>query len=233
VVAAAFLAAMLETINDDIITKNSKSAEECMSCFNLDKPDEPQSSTRHATFEYITSKAETLLEWFEDQHNSSICLPGQEVIDQHNIIYDKLCKGPAHTLAKTLSRLGHRRLVIGFDECTFLNQAPKIRGETNHRHMSIIAIQRIIKAGDGFPTEDFTYWHVFLDTSSSVFDLVPTRKDAPSGRLADKLDPLPAWTFMGYDQMVPQQPSNSPKEALKISRLRQYGRPVRCHQVLV
>jgi hypothetical protein len=232
VVAAAFLAAMLEIINDHIVKNNSQSAKDCLGCFVLDRLDEPHPSTRHTTFENIASRAETLLKEFEDQYNSSIRLPDTDPVDWYNVIYETLCKGPADTLAKTLLHLNHHRLVIGFDECTLLKQASTIYGRTTRSNMSTKAFQRIIKAADYFPTDGFAYWLVFLDTSSSVFKLIPPRKDAPSARFTGQLDPLPIWTFMGYDQMAPQ-PSSTPQEALEILRLRQYGRPVRGHQVSV
>jgi hypothetical protein len=195
--------------------------------FELDDPYEPDQSRRHRTFENITGIASDMLE-----SHGSLKTPGKmSAIDWHHELYDRFCPTDAKRLAKMLRQLGYQRMVIGFDECRHLNVASKMERSIPHWKMSLIALQRAIKAADhcGAEMGNFTFWYTLLDTDSSIFNLVSWRGEfSPSCRLPYTLDPVPAWPFLPFNQMVPKSfESQTPHEATDIRRLLKYGRPVR------
>jgi hypothetical protein len=114
-------------------------------------------------------------------------------VNWHHELYNQFCLADAKRLAEILHPLGYNHMVIGFDECRILNQANKKERGDSHLKMSLVALQRAIKAADNFPVSNFSFWYTLLDTSSSIFDLVPQRgKDASSHRLTHTLDPVTA-----------------------------------------
>ena len=95
--------------------------------------------------------------------------------------------------------------------------------------MSLIALQRIIKAGDKSVAHGVTIWYLLLDTNSSIFELAPSGSNSPSDRLIDHMVPLPVWPYLGFNQMVPAEygeDAATAGEALSIEHLKVYGRPV-------
>jgi hypothetical protein len=66
--------------------------------------------------------------------------------------------------------------------------------------MSLIALQRIMKAYDDF-VDEVHVWFLLLDTNSSLIDLTPLGKDAPSDRFEKGFRSLPAWPYVGFNQM--------------------------------
>jgi hypothetical protein len=137
---------------------------------------------------------------------------------------------------KDTSTLPPNFFVLGLDECSILNVRAPSRGDQAHNVMSLLAVQRIIQAADAAPALDggFTIWYTLLDTSSAVTELVPPRNSGSASlRLRDSLKPLPPWSLLGYDQMVPAQRSLSPSEANQITHLRMFGRPVSKFRLVV
>jgi hypothetical protein len=227
-VATAFIGAMLEVINEWIEKSGRVSAKDCMKCFLLNKPLSPWQSERHTTFQTITSRAEILLDQFAAKLGPTLPPGGSRVHVWHKRIYKKICKGLAQQLARTLLNHGHSCLMIGFDKCSFLNQDlsdPAHADQASCPEMFVTALQRIIKLAITFP-------HKGSLTGMHSSTQVPWLQTAPSARWGGQLDPLPAWLFMGYDQMAPG-PSDMPRAALYFSCLQRYGRPVRFYHIAV
>jgi hypothetical protein len=153
-------------------------------------------------------------------------------------IYKQVCHTSALALGQALDRLGHKYFVLGFDECRHLQSQKPVEIPLDiHPHydaaaspyfwMSLAAVQRLIKAADEHPiTARASLWCTFLDTSSSVFLLVPRRgPDLPSARL-QTLDPLPPYHYLPFDVMKPNTLLSNPGEAMELEKLKLYGRPV-------
>jgi hypothetical protein len=97
--------------------------------------------------------------------------------------------------------------------------------------MSLIGLQRIIKAGDGYDRHGVTIWYlqVLLDTNLSIFDIAPVGPHAPSNRLTDEVRPLPIWPYIGFNQMVDPthvEGIQTAADVLSLKHLKVYGRPV-------
>jgi hypothetical protein len=204
--------------------------------FQLDQYLEPFASQRHGAFAAIVRDATQMLAMNPELHTPM----GAEPETWHVKLYEAFCRTYAKELAKRLQVWKYQHMVIGIDECRHWDEAYYAdRGHPNHK-MSLVALNRIIKAADSFQVEllGFTYWFTLLDTSSSVFDLVLRRENAPSNRLASTLDPAPIWPYLGFNQMVESQrqtpqsaiASQTPDHACTIEWLQMYGRPVRCFQ---
>jgi hypothetical protein len=206
--------------------------------FKLDKPLRPRESRRHHTFTRIVAHATILLSQHPQLHRVNITAEDgvaskddvAQILAWHLKLYDTFCHSSAQRIAALLCN-EYTYLVIGFDECRHLNEATFDERSLPSPKMSLIALQRIIKAADHRRDGlgNFALWFTLLDTSSSVFDLVPRRGDAyaSSARLAGDLDPVPIWPYLGYDQMATKNcDSSSPQEATEVRRLLNYGRPV-------
>jgi hypothetical protein len=205
--------------------------------FKLDEPLRPRESRRHHTFTRVAAHATTLLSQYPQLHRANINAEDDVAskdaaaltLAWHHNLYDTFCHSSAKRIAELL-RNKYAYLVIGFDECRHLNKASFADHSLSSPTMSLIALQRIIKAADRRRDElgNFALWFTLLDTSPSVFDLVPRRGAAAfSSRLAGDLEPVPIWPYLGYDQMATKNGvSSSPQEATEVRRLLNYGRPV-------
>ena len=95
--------------------------------------------------------------------------------------------------------------------------------------MSLIELQRIIKAYDGFVSE-VPVWFLLLDTNSSVVDMTPLGKEAPSDRFEKGYRSLPAWPYVGFNQMAKKDvfvgKKKLPTDVHSMQHLKLYGRPV-------
>ena len=95
--------------------------------------------------------------------------------------------------------------------------------------MSLIALEHIIKAADHCEnTHGIVFWHLLLDTNSSIPLLFGTGDMASSFRLRDALIPLPVWNYFGFDQFKEKTPKlvKKPEDALRLHNLKHFGRPV-------
>ncbi|EIW78405.1 hypothetical protein CONPUDRAFT_138698 [Coniophora puteana RWD-64-598 SS2] len=227
VVAAALLGAMFEFFGNCIknFDKSQPLQLSWLSPFVIVDPSNPKSSTRHRSFCDIRAQAEKLLNInsanlaYEDAYDDQDAL-----IAWYGRVYSVLCHKAAKALAITLKGTQHNFLVIGFDECSFLEKGGD--ASSGPTAMSIIALQRVIEAADDYSVGDLTIWYTFIDTSSSVFELVPRREKAPSFCLGGLLDPLMPYPFTGFDQCAPSDLSRTPRDGLNLERLRRYGRPL-------
>ena len=142
-------------------------------------------------------------------------------------LYHILYQPHTSRLSEIISRAGFNRFVIAFDECSKLNFRNNWRRSSD---MSLIALQRIIKAGDYFEAHGVSIWYLLLDTNPSIFGpMAPPVPPSPSDRLTRDLIPLPVWPYLEFNQMVPAMYSEGIRttaQALSISHLKAYGRPV-------
>ncbi|KZT07533.1 uncharacterized protein LAESUDRAFT_812151 [Laetiporus sulphureus 93-53] len=205
----------------------------------FDNVDDYSRPSRFENFAAVKASASALL---QENSNELVALRPkptteekvQDIAGWHRRVYAQLCKAAADGLREAFRKqLGPRftYFIVAIDECTLLGATPMKsndeidRGSTER--MSLIAMQRIMKAADEFHEE---FWFVLLDTTSAVFDLVPpTGALAPSFRLDGKLRPLLPWGYFGFDQMVKgdieQNGVPTLMAALTLNRLKMYGRP--------
>lgn len=228
VVAAALLGGLMEFLTSHVSTLrfSETRADACTRPFELEAKIDEKDSSRYRSFEQVVLRAQVLLQ----NHAGALPRPqestGSEWIEWLGNIYSRILHLPLTKLAMQLRLRGHRTFIAGFDECRLLNK-PTSSLNTPRSDMSLIALHRVIQAAGQKTIPDFSFWFTFLDTSSSISLLVPRKGvQAPSIRLGGYLEPLPAFPFLGYDQMAPKEPSKTPQEALQVERLRRYGRPV-------
>lgn len=145
----------------------------------------------------------------------------------HNALYELFCHPFVQSLKKSLGS-SKRTILIAFDECTNLDaSAPVPRAYASKEEMSLIALQRIMKAFDA--AKDIDLWFLLLDTNSSAVDLAPSKKLATSHRLRGGLSFLTPWVFLDFHQHVRKSPPDikTAGDALKFTHLKKYGRPVK------
>lgn len=210
--------------------------------WDLDIPTDPTNSSRYKCFIEVETEAEKLLldhqALLKNLRTSSpkigsdddkIATPAQ----WHVKLFQCLCLIGAKELAGALEHTDAEYFVLAFDECSQLG-IYKPHHDDGYQWKStwgasLIALQRIIKAGDVVLDLPITFWHLLLDTSSSIFDMIPHGPNAPSHRLTKELVPLPPWTYLGFNQMTVKDIMAKVKKAadvLSVQHLKTYGRPV-------
>lgn len=180
-------------------------------------------SSRHKLFQRIVNRARDMLDTTLRGLRSSSSFKG---------LYIQLVKQSRVRLATLLHKIGFSQFFFAFDECIYLNQIPG--KDTAQKNMTLIALMRIIKAADDFEPEEngVIFWHLLLDTTSSVFELAPSGPNAPSARLVHaELEILPIWPYMSFDIRVPRPLDllnhiKTVRHAMYIMFLKSYGRPV-------
>ncbi|KZT20262.1 hypothetical protein NEOLEDRAFT_1140967 [Neolentinus lepideus HHB14362 ss-1] len=188
----------------------------------------PELSRRHQTFEIVIERARQLLQDYLHIY-SKINWP-----DRHEWLkatYQNLCAPAVGRLSAIMKEQSCHTVLIGFDECIFLNgKKPVVLGADPElrQEMSLIAVRRVIKAADAYPTPSFKMWFTFIDTNPSVSGLVSLKGHlALSGRiLSGGPRLLPSWSLMSFNQLAPTEPSATPGAAFEFDRLRMYGRPL-------
>jgi hypothetical protein len=141
-------------------------------------------------------------------------------INWYVALYGLLCAPHATRMVTALAgRSQSRYFVVGLDECTQLNSGTR---------MSLIALQRIIKAADSFTLPNgMSIWYTLLDTNPTIASLVPPKSKAPSARLTESLAPVRPWYYLGFNQMaINRKPSTTPKQSTLVEWLQYFGRPV-------
>ena len=91
---------------------------------------------------------------------------------------------------------------------------------------SLSAMRRIMKAGE----RSRGIWYILCDTSSTVLGRVPGNEPLPpSSCFTLEYEPLPPWTYFGFDHMLRRELKNgipTPLEACMFKHLKMYGRSV-------
>jgi hypothetical protein len=154
--------------------------------------------------------------------------------DWHSQLFECFCSKYMEELAMILKKRQSKYFVFAFDECSqlgLLHKPPSDKQPSWHPQwgVSLVELERIIKAGDRFNPHNIIFWFLFLDTSPSLFTLLPHVPNTPSFRLTKNPVPLPPWVYLGFNQMVGANHSEGiqkPIDALGMDHLKAYGRPV-------
>ncbi|THH11518.1 hypothetical protein EW146_g8010 [Bondarzewia mesenterica] len=218
-IAAAFLGAWTQIINDNIEAQvPGESPKEWFKSWYLKNEDvaDVSRSQRHELFAEVAQRAGTLL----DNHRAQLRAWWNTFIGKvdatdplrHNVfvwhgnLFLLLAEPGMEALANTLIERGQDKFILAFDECTELDPSilqkeidPPLPG------ISLIALQRILKASDGFHHFGFKFWYLLLDTNSALSHPGPTEDIGRTFKLRDGFIPLPTWPYLGYDQMANQK----------------------------
>jgi hypothetical protein len=153
----------------------------------------------------------------------------------HKRLFELLCYPSFENLSRILKNRHVKWFVLAVDECSEFNSTKPVpvSSPTPYRgplwSMSLIALQRIIKAYDDFVSE-VPVWFLLLDTNSSVIDMTPLGKEAPSDRFEKGYRSLPAWPYVGFNQMATKDvfvdEKKLPTDVHSMQHLKLYARPV-------
>ncbi|KZT00164.1 uncharacterized protein LAESUDRAFT_764854 [Laetiporus sulphureus 93-53] len=221
--AAAFLGALVEVLHHTAPAVHHTAPadlEAWVKAWSIEDPTDLERSSRHGHFEEVKKLTRERLTKYKEElfalrlkhhitaaaeadNNTRGGKSGTSVTGWHVALFTRLAKPAFDLLAESVHRLKQKRFLLSLDECTELNDPGLLVGPKGpQREMSLIALQRIIKAADEctFP-HDIEFWYMLLDTNSSVYELASSGPDASSFRLASALKPLPVWCYVDFDQM--------------------------------
>ena len=138
-------------------------------------------------------------------------------------------------LSQILKKRHAKWFVLAIDECSELNSTKLVHVSGPKPYLaplwsvSLIALQRIIKAYDDFVSE-VPVWFLLLDTNSSVVDMTALGKEDPSDRFEKGYRSLSAWPYVGFNQMARKDvffdTKKLPTDVHFMQHLKLYGRPV-------
>ncbi|OBZ69610.1 hypothetical protein A0H81_10227 [Grifola frondosa] len=158
----------------------------------------------------------------------------KSILTWHCELFELLAKPYFDQLGKILSANNIGRFLIAFDECTRLEMAKETEETKRTKKttapqwgMSLMALQRILKASDAYTFSGARFWFLLLDTASYVTDFAPPGRNVSSFRLRRGFISLPIWSCLGFDQLKPegQDLPRKPKDAHFLEHLKKYGRP--------
>jgi hypothetical protein len=203
---------------------------------DLDSATDIVNSRRHTYFSEVAAIAEKLLlinrkVIVETRYKIQDIVADSSPVDSapvwHKRLFKLLCHPSFEKLSLILKKLHVKCFVLAIDECSELDSTQTYRAPP--WSMSLIALQRIIKAYDDFISE-VPVWFLLLDTDSPVIDMSPFGKDAPSDRFEQGYRSLPAWPYVGFNQMAKKDvfvdKKKLPTEVHSMQHLKLYGRPV-------
>lgn len=142
----------------------------------------------------------------------------------HAELFADFCQPAFERLSAKLHAAGQTKFFLALDECTILGGTAANEREPS-RKCSLIAFQRILKAAEHMTTPVF-FWFLTLDRSPSVGMLVPSGPLVPSSRLTADLQPLPPFTYTGFNQLRHCLRTDKASASLDIENLKYLGRPV-------
>jgi hypothetical protein len=216
-----------------------RSPKNWMADWNLDDPINIPESSRYKCFTEVETMAEELLSnelsAIENARMPSRLTGSRSppaAADWHGRLFSLLCRPYFEEVAIVLKTHNTNYLVVAFDECTQLNVKELPSGPKSWEplwHMSLVALQRIIKAYDPFKPPNVNLWFLLLDTNSSIPELASSGKNVPSRRFTKGFRTLPPWPYIGFNQMVREgvmERIKLPSDVLTIQHLKEYGRPV-------
>ena len=214
--------------------------------WHLDSATDIVNSRRHTYFAEVAAGAEKLLlDNFKVIVETRVSYKMQDTaldatnIDSapvwHNRLFKLLCHPSFAKLSQVLKQRELKWFILAVDECSELNSNKPVPESDPKPYqaplwtMSLIALQRIIKAYDDFVCE-VPVWFLLLDTNSSVIDMSPLGKEAPSDRFEKGHRSLPAWPYVGFNQMAEKDvfvdKDKLPTYVHSMRHLKLYGRPV-------
>jgi hypothetical protein len=235
--AAVFLGALMTVVAEKLEAQDTStsSRKAWMKDWDLDTPTNPKWSFRHRCFSEVKSRAEDVLQEKQQALRKLRERPmttSHSAARWHTDLYKELCLPSAERLALILRSLGCEYFVFAFDECSYLGTQ---KSTTSNRapacEISLIALRRVIKAGDAYHEHGVTFWYLLLDTDPSILDLAPSGPNAPPspGNIENEFAPLPLWPYIGFNQMVSETHTEKiqiPADVLKLDHQKAYGRPV-------
>lgn len=147
--------------------------------------------------------------------------------DWHKDLFEKLCVDGFKALNNKLVALERDHFFLALDECAALGPPAKSQDTEASSRISLIAMQRILKAADTLDTK-VQFWFLLLDTNSKAYLLAPSGPRASSSRLVGKLATLPPFVYLGFNQMAHGTTIKTARQALSVEHLQRFGRPVSC-----
>ena len=198
--------------------------------WHLDSATNIDNSRRHTYFAEVAAGAEKLLlSNFKVIVETRVSYKMQDIaadatdLDSapvwHKRLFKLLCHPSFEKLSQILKKRHVKWFVLAVDECSELSSTKPV----------LIALQRIIKAYDDFVSE-VPVWFLLLDTNSSIIDMSPLGKEAPSDRFEKGYRSLPAWPYVGFNQMAKKDvfvdKKKLPTDVHSMQHLKLYGRPV-------
>lgn len=242
--AAAFLGALIAAIADGWDISLLKALDPK---FSYGLPDTPEAARRQAFFKVVCDNAKTMLHkrsaflaekrrWIQslrpaptegatdserEKHDKELSKSSSQ---WHAELFAKFCQPAFDRLSTKLHAAGETKFFLALDECTVLGgSAPNEREPS--RKSSLIAFQRILKAAEHMTTP-VSLWFLTLDRSPSAGMLVPSGPLVPSSRLTANLQPLPPFTYTGFNQLSHRLRTDKASASLDIENLKYLGRPV-------
>ncbi|KAA1465985.1 hypothetical protein DENSPDRAFT_810607 [Dentipellis sp. KUC8613] len=144
----------------------------------------------------------------------------------HRKLFSILCRGAFVQLGDILKGAGHSKFFLSLDRCTILGQAPAA-GRTPLPRMTLVAMQRIIKAADyELGNHPVCFWFLLLDTSPSVITRFPSGLRSAFFRPIANLQPLPPFTHLGFNQLMDRMPRQKASDSFFLENLKFTGRPL-------
>jgi len=198
--------------------------------WHLDSATNIDNSRRHTYFAEVAAGAEKLLlDNFKVIVETRVSYKMQDIaadatdLDSapvwHKRLFKLLCHPSFEKLSQILKKRHVKWFVLAVDECS----------ELNSWSMSLITLQCIIKAYDDFISK-VPVWFLLLDTNLSVIDMSPLGKETPSDRFEKGYRSLPAWPYVGFNQMAKKDvfadKNKLPTDVHSMQHLKLYGRPV-------
>lgn len=150
--------------------------------------------------------------------------PSKSSSEWHAELFSEFCQPAFERLSAKLRAAGETKFFLALDECTILGGTAANEREPS-RKSSLIAFQRILKAAE-HTTRPVSFWFLTLDRSPSAGMLVPSGPLVPSSRLTANLQPLPPFTYTGFNQLSHRLRTDKASASLDIENLRYLGRPV-------
>jgi hypothetical protein len=155
----------------------------------------------------------------------------------HKKLFNMLCRSSFEKLSRILKKQNAKWFLLAVDECSELDRTKTV-DPFREQHdlsplwgMSLTALKHIIKAYDEFVAE-VPVWFLFLDTNSSVIDMDAFGQEGPSDRFEKGYISLPAWPYVGFNQMAekdvfaPAKGKKLPTHVHFMKHLKRCGRPV-------
>lgn len=157
--------------------------------------------------------------------SSSNLKPSALSANWHEELVKRFCADSFQALNDNVLSLGRARFFIALDECGVLDKAPDSPRLLPINRISLIAMQRILKAMDSLKLK-IVIWFLLLDTSSKALLPTPSGAQAGSLRLKGSLAVLWPFVYLGFNQMARGVSVDLAEEVLAVDHLRLFGRPV-------
>ncbi|TFY70672.1 hypothetical protein EVG20_g2333 [Dentipellis fragilis] len=245
-IAAAFLGALMGVIADEWDISLLMGDESLSRC---GLPNSPEAERRETFFRKVSDRATDLLLKNEDillDDRSWIGNPGRVRPEKtfatekerrayedklkegsrewHQRLFKLFCQQDFDRVTQKLHEAGQTKFFLVLDECTALEMAKGNDSEGPRCGISLIAVQRILKAAEHMKNP-VCFWFLLLDTNPSVVLFDPPRPITSSFRLTAPLQPLPPFVYLGFNQHIDRMRKEKAFDSLYLNNLKYSGRP--------